>query len=412
MNSGRAMKPNNFQFSFFNFQSIIALCVIMVTSCVNDIPYNAELGAPKLVLNALLQPDSILTATVSRTSHFLDIEEPQRLPDATVTAMINGTAHSLNYSTATQDYRSNYRLCPGDEVTLTATHTIGTATATEWVMPPHAITIVRTAMQPFTIPGDPLSLATLNEVDSALMVSLHIDDPADESNYYRLTIDYKGDYLASVPNSILYAKTHRSTPRDNDENAKSDTLIKESFYPHYLLTESSSRLVTESESTAQILGGIIYLTSGISITFSDKHLRGTDGQPIIDFLMLMEYPRGSNSSMYDPENGWTGDDMWDDTPKDDSFIFPADTVSSATYHCHFTLETLSEDYYQYLNDAASYQMMGGMGVGEPTPIHSNIDGGLGILGSYGSAACSTETTYKFRTAQAKNYSYTPELCKE
>lgn len=390
MNSGRVMKSNNFQFSTFNFQFIITICVVMMTSCINDVPYDAEIGAPKVVLNAMLQPDSLLTATVSRTAHFLDIEEPQRLADASVVAVVNGREVLLTYSADTRDYRSTYQLLAGDEVTLTATHAIGTATATAQVMKPHAIDIAQTTMRPFINPGDPVSLAMLNDVDSALLVSIHIDDPADEKNYYRLTIDYEGAYQACYPSDWIYAYADES-----DEDSlmeEEDTIIREeTFYPHYLLTESSSRLVLESESAAQLLGGLLYMTSSNSIIFSDEHLRGADGQPVIDFLMLMEYPRSSDD-MYNPESGWGEENLWEEEPSD--FIFPADTVSSAHYRSHFTLETLSEDYYRYLNDVASYSMMGGLSIGEPKSIHTNIQGGLGIVGSYACREWGMEMMYR------------------
>ena len=369
---------------------LLGLTLTSLLSCVNDLPYDAEIGASKLVLNALLQPDSLLTASVSRTTHFLDTEEPQRLDDATVTAVVNGVEMHLTYSADTRDYRSTYHLRPNDEVSLTATHSIGTVSSTAQVMPPKAIVVAHTTMLPFTNPGDPVSLATLNDVDSALMVSLYIDDPADETNYYRLTIDHEGSYLARYP-EWMYANA------PIDETSTEENLItqEESFYPHYLLTESSSRLMIESESAAQLLSGLLYLTSSNSIIFSDEHLRGSDGQPIIDFLMLMEYPR-SSKDMYNPENGWEEESIWGDNPWADGFIFPSDTVSSAIYHSHFTLETLSEDYYRYLNDVASYSMMGGMSIGEPTPIHTNIQGGLGIVGSYASTKSSIDMPYQFK----------------
>lgn len=376
------MKPkNNFQFSIFNFQFIIALSVMMI-SCVNDLPYDAQIGAPRLVLNALLLPDSTLTATVGRTAHFLDSEEPQRLSDATVTATINDIELPLTYSSDTKDYRSTYILRSGDKVALTASHTIGTATASAQVMSPTPLAIVGTTMQPFTNPGDPVSLATLNDVDSAMLVSLHIDDPAEETNYYRLTIDYYGTYLAHHPESI-YGDYYQ-----DKQNEDSDYFVdEESFYPHYLLTENSSRLVIDSESAAQFLGGLLYLTSYSSLIFTDEQLRSTDEQTIVDFLMLMESPRTSGE-MFDPESGWFGGNEWAD-----GFIFPSDTVSHATYHYHFMLETLSEDYYRYLNTASSYSILGGTFVGEPTHIHTNIHGGLGIVGSYSSSACDGKRGY-------------------
>lgn len=365
---------------------LLFFCTFL-SSCVNDLPYNAEMGAPRLVLNALLLPDNTLTATVSRTAHFLDTEEPPRLSDATVTATVNGESLTLTYSADTEDYRSSYILCPGDEVTLTATHPIGTATATQQVMRHTPIHIAQTTMQPFVNPGDPVSLATLNEADSAMLVSLHIDDPSDEPNYYRLTIDYYGTYLVRYPDDIYtYAS---STEQEREDTTSGYFVTEEYFYPHYLLTESSSRLVIDSESAAQLLGGLLYLTSYNSIIFSDEQLRSVNGQPIIDFLMLMESPR-TNDDMYNPESG-----PWDDNEWTSDFIYSSDTVSHTTYHYHFTLETLSEDYYRYLNTVSSYGIMGGTFVGEPTHIHTNIHGGLGIVGSYSSTMCSGAKGYEW-----------------
>ena len=358
--------------------------LVMMSSCVNELPYDEQIGAPRLVLNALLLPDSTLTATVSRTAHFLDTEEPQRLADATVTATINGERMPLVYSADTKDYRSPYILRSGDAVTLTASHAIGTATATAQVTTPTALAIARTAMQPFTNPGDPVSLAVLNEVDSAMLVSLHIDDPADEANYYRLTMDYYGTYLARYPEEI-----YGGYGQDKQDDASGYFVTEEGFYPHYLLTESSSRLVIDSESAAQLLGGLLYLTSYNSLIFTDKQLRSADGQSTLDFLMLMESPRTSGE-MLDPESGWMGGNDWTD-----GFIFPSDTVSHATYHYHFMLETLSEDYYRYLSTVSSYGIMGGTFVGEPTHIHTNVRGGLGIVGSYSNASCGGDRGYAF-----------------
>ena len=345
---------------------LLFFCTFL-SSCVNDLPYDAEIGAPKLVLNALLTADGEqLTATVGRTVHFLDSEEPPRLSDAIVTATINNEEHRLTYDEPTQKYASHYRLRAGDEVTLTATHALGTATATERVMYPTPIGIASATMQPFTTPGDPVSLAILNDVDSALLVSIHIDDPIEEKNYYRLTIDYEGRY------EVNWEEGGYMAPSDSPRGESTDT-----FYPHYLLTESSSRLIIDSESASQLLGSLLYMTSNNSFLFSDEQLRNKEGQPIIDLLMLLESPR-SSGDMFNPESGWVDDNIWGD----DDYIFPADTVSQATYHYSFMLETLSEDYYRYLQSVASYEMLGGVFVGEPTPIHSNIRGGLGIVGSY------------------------------
>jgi hypothetical protein len=360
--------------------------LMMLSSCVNDLPYDADTGAPKLVLNALLLPDSALTATVSRTAHFLDTEEPQRLADAVVTATINGEELALTYSAATKDYRSSYILCSGDVVTLTATHSIGTASATHQVTSPTAIAIAQVTMQPFTNPGDPVSLAMLNDVDSAMLVSLYIDDPAEETNYYRLTMDYVGTYLARYPEGVYGDYSPDVDGSDNN----GDFVTEEVFYPHYLFTESSSRLIIDSESASQFLGGLLYMTSNNSIIFTDEHLRSA-GQPIIDFLMLMESPRNSSNDMYNPDSGWGYD-----YDEDNGFIFPADTVSRVTYHHHFTLETLSEDYYRYLKSTSSYDLLGGIFVGEPTPVHTNIRGGLGIVGSYSTTQCTDSMRYTLK----------------
>lgn len=382
-----------------------------LTSCVNDLPYDEQTGAPKLVLNAMLRPDGTpLSATVSRTAHFLDTREPQRLTDATVTATINGEHIALTYDAATQSYTSHYDPRPGDEVTLTATHTLGTATATQHVMHPIPVSIARAEMQPFTNPGDPVSLAMLNDVDSALLVSLHIDDPKEENNYYRLSVHYEGRYLVNFPDDSYGAPTNSPDRRRAPETApahlpngtrSSETapayssnerrgqwVSEETFYPHYRFTESSSRLLTGNESASQLLSALLYMSSTNSFIFTDEQLRNTEGEPIIDLLMLMETPNKRNDMNNEGENGWNGS-------ADTDYIYPADTITQATYHYAFMVESLSEDYYLYLQSIASYEASEGVFVGEGVPIHTNINGGLGIVGSYSTTATSGATRYRY-----------------
>ena len=87
---------------------------------------------------------------------------------------------------------------------------MGTASATERVMHPAPIAVAHTTMVPFTPPGDPLSAALLNEVDSALLVSIYIDDPAEEANYYRLSIHYEVRNEATVPDDV-YPRDYNTT---------------------------------------------------------------------------------------------------------------------------------------------------------------------------------------------------------
>jgi hypothetical protein len=105
----------------------------------------------------------------------------------------------------------------------------------------------------------------------------------------------------------------------------------------------------------------------------------------------MESPASPN---FNPESGWVEDDEWDD-----GYISPADTVGRATYRYAFTLEHLSEDYYKYIEVATAFEMTGGAFVGEPMPIHTNIRGGLGIVGSYSTTECSGERLFELSPAE-------------
>ena len=372
---------NNFQFSISNFQFIIALSAMIMTSCVNEVPYRAEDSKPRLYLNAILLPDSQLTATVGRTAHFLEDQQAYRLSDAEVTAVINGNILPLAYNEDTKNYHSSYRLRSGDKVTLTAhADAYGTATATATVATPTRMSITDITTLPFINPGDPVSLATLNDVDSAMLVTLHIDDPTEEANYYRLTIDYYATYLAKYPNWFY---------TDEPIVEEGYTTRTEHFYPHYLLTERSSQLLIDSETTSQLITSMLYMTSDNSFLFTDEQLRHEVGKPSIEFLLLHELPR--HSSMQDPESGlWTYDNG-----RSDDFIFPVDTVSQATYHYHFELETLSEDYYRYLSTKSTYDLTGGTMISEPVHIHSNVNTGVGIVGSYCGVAIADSTIARF-----------------
>ena len=372
---------NNFQFSISNFQFIIALSAMIMTSCVNEVPYRAEDSDPRLYLNALLLPDSQFTATVGRTAHFLEDQQAYRLSDAEVTAVINGNILPLAYNEDTKNYHSSYRLRSGDEITLTAhADAYGTATATATVATPTRMSITDITTLPFTNPGDPVSLSTLNDADSAMLVTLHIDDPTEEANYYRLTIDYYATYLAKYPNWFY---------TDEPIVEEGYTTRTEHFYPHYLLTERSSQLLIDSETTSQLITSMLYMTSDNSFLFTNEQLRHEAGKPSIEFLLLHELPR--HSSMQDPESGlWTYDNG-----RSDDFIFPIDTVSQATYHYHFELETLSEDYYRYLTTKSTYDLTGGAMISEPVRIHSNVNTGVGIVGSYSSIEVEDSAAIKF-----------------
>ena len=372
---------NNFSLSSFIFQLSFALASALLASCVNEVPYRAEDSDPRLYLNALLLPDSQLTATVGRTAHFLEDQQAYRLSDAEVTAVINGTTLPLAYDEDTKNYHSSYRLRSGDEITLTAhADAYGTATATATVATPTRMSITDITTLPFTNPGDPVSLSTLNDVDSAMLITLHIDDPTEEANYYRLTIDYYATYLAKYPNWFY---------TDEPIVEEGYTTRTEHFYPHYLLTERSSQLLIDSETTSQLITSMLYMTNDYSFLFTDEQLRHEAGKPSIDFLLLHELPR--HSSMQNPESGpWTyGNDESDD------FIFPIDTVSQATYHYHFELETLSEDYYHYLTTKSTYDLTGGAMISEPVRIHSNVNTGVGIVGSYSSIEAEDSAAIKF-----------------
>lgn len=353
----------------------------LLTSCVNEVPYRAEDSKPRFYLNAILLPDSQLTATVGRTAHFLEDQQAYRLSDAEVTAVINGTTLPLAYDEDTKNYHSSYRLRSGDEITLTAhADAYGTATATATVATPTRMSITDITTLPFTNPGDPVSLSTLNDVDSAMLITLHIDDPTEEANYYRLTIDYYATYLAKYPNWFY---------TDEPIVEEGYTTRTEHFYPHYLLTERSSQLLIDSETTSQLITSMLYMTNDYSFLFTDEQLRHEAGKPSIDFLLLHELPR--HSSMQNPESGpWTyGNDESND------FIFPIDTVSQATYHYHFELETLSEDYYRYLTTKSTYDLTGGAMISEPVRIHSNVNTGVGIVGSYSSIEVEDSAAIKF-----------------
>ena len=354
---------------------------MIMTSCVNEVPYRAEDSDPRLYLNALLLPDSQLTATVGRTAHFLEDQQAYRLSDAEVTAVINGNILPLAYNEDTKNYHSSYRLRSGDEITLTAhVDAYGTATATATVATSTRMSITDITTLPFINPGDPVSLSTLNDADSAMLVTLHIDDPTEEANYYRLIIDYYATYLAKYPNWFY---------TDEPIVEEGYTTRTEHFYPHYLLTERSSQLLIDSETTSQLITSMLYMTSDNSFLFTDEQLRHEAGKPCIDFLLLHELPR--HSSMQDPESGlWTYDNG-----RSDDFIFPVDTVSQATYHYHFELETLSEDYYRYLSTKSTYDLTGGTMISEPVHIHSNVNTGVGIAGSYCGVAIADSTIARF-----------------
>lgn len=77
----------------------------------------------------------------------------------------------------------------------------------------------------------------LSDVDSALVVNIHIDDPADEANYYRLTINYEGSYEVMFREDIYTKRTPRPPIRRLST-----------------LTTSSPRVAADSSPTVKVRG--------------------------------------------------------------------------------------------------------------------------------------------------------------
>ena len=165
-------------------KSHFLLCLTLaLTACERDInleDYRSSEGCDLLTLNAVVRPDSTVSATASLPYFFSDeISAPRRVDSLSISVLADGNpVTTLNYNAESGRYESDFRPQPGSVITLRTTYKGHTVEGTDTV--PRPVTIENISVER-TGP-----IHVYYENDWILTYRITFTDAPESNNYYFL----------------------------------------------------------------------------------------------------------------------------------------------------------------------------------------------------------------------------------
>lgn len=313
------------------------ICLISLLSCEKDIEFSGEITKPELVINSLIFPDTTVSIKVSKSRFFLDDDSKpfETVNNAKVKLYINDVFKEELISKGAGIYESLYKPDAGDKIKVEV-KVDGYELAESEVEIPDYINITKIDTNIINLKKEPIinggyynQYGEYLEGDTVgyyynreINFSLNFEDIKDKENYYRLAI-YSRDYYNGARDSMdnyLYFDFY-DIVSGNRSTGDEDILGE--------ITETSNRYNVFSD---ELFDGKTYPLKFKINTYSYEYLNG--------------YNQGSKTS---------------------SKII-------------INLQAISKSYYLYLKTVAADP--GDMNFfSEPVQIHSNVKGGIGVVGS-------------------------------
>ncbi|WP_455586264.1 DUF4249 domain-containing protein [Bacteroides sp.] len=330
----------------------LLLLLLSISSCENEIPFDKEANPPKLVMNALINADSInnilylnktgqdvisdvMEASVEVRVNDVLVETPKALPIPTDGDFISFQKRFLITT----------KFHPGDKVRIDAKTGDGAH---------HAWAEVTVPQPPMPIERVDTATVMVNEYDNyyteRLRYRITFSDRPGETNYYRLVLERHSTIHANITSRPEVLDTVL-TRQDFRMLSREDVVLTDG---HPTLSGNDSDLFEQAEN--------IY---GV---FDDSRFSGQS-------YTMTVYSSAS-----------------DDWP----YLFPSHDITQKIRDCYVRLLSISETDYQYfkalnLIDSDVYDET----IMEPIVFASNVHGGVGIV------SISTETSVKINLVDEK-----------
>lgn len=165
----------------------LLFATLSIVSCENELPFNIKDNPPKLVMNALINADSL---TNTLYLNFTGKESASHVQDATVEVRVNGTMReSLRPLPPQTDYDLQCRFnitgtfTPGDVVRIDARTDDGKHHAWAEVTVPRRLNEIK-SIDTLTVP-----LTYHGYTHDYIRYKIAFEDLPDETNYYRIVVD-------------------------------------------------------------------------------------------------------------------------------------------------------------------------------------------------------------------------------
>lgn len=317
------------------------LALFILVSCEKDIIFSGETTKPQLVINSLATTDSILTIRITKSKFFLEDEGPfETVFNATVNIKVNGTSLNNVVNKGGGLYTSDYIPKPGDLIRIEVKAPGMDDAYTEQEIP-ETVEIIGIDTTSKTFDEQPMIgggyytgsyyvYDTIGYYKTIQFdVTLRFKDKPDENNYYRLAVRMR--------------------------NIINDSIVIEEYSYIDFYDIVSGKTTNNDETDFLDLG---YSNNDYNI-FSDELF---DGEI---YPLKFRFSRASSRMLPGHEDDYKTVNDISDSKKIEVFV---------------ELQSISKSYYLYMKTISNYS--GDNFFAEPVQIHNNINGGIGIFGSY------------------------------
>ena len=350
----------------------LLLATILLVSCIDEIKFNNDLIDPELVINGFPSRDSIITIQVGASKPIPGTQNNFTwIDDANVVLYVNGEeketleATAINYAGSDDyyvgsanlpdtEYRAKTIATPGNVYKLVVTHPDYKTASCETIIP-----------EVVSISGITATTEYIQEeysTDKVLKFKLKFKDPADEKNYYRLTLKYT-------------TGTWQSYNYEDPEDTSGIIYVQHNV-PGYGFSTEDPVLNPDEDANDFLFDS----PSNEYNLFNDDLINGTEYE--LKFSLYVD-------SYYNYDNNQE----------------PVSHVGEF-YRVTLNLSSLTREAYLYIKSAATQLYYGIDIFSEPTQVFSNVENGTGIFGGYSSSIDSVaEGEYPVEGIHYEYYDY-------
>ncbi|WP_297905423.1 DUF4249 domain-containing protein [uncultured Parabacteroides sp.] len=340
---------------------ICMVCLSCLMSCVKEIDLESLRPDPTLVVNCVAITGEPLTVSVSRTWFFTDDHPNVTLDKAEVKLFVNGIFRErMSFQEGdevfnTRGYfKSDFIPVEGDRIRVEASYPeYGVANAETVV--PEPVQVLKAGVTYVTAAG-----STGSHLNAIYQVTFK-DNPSEE-NYYLLRMEEGVPIFDGIAKE--YTGEYKWYP----------------VTPNYATEPVFGQSLTALD---QIFGNNWMFGDGGKV-FSDELINGQEYTLHLTDEYYYEFQYGAYPIKIVPDSMWI-----DDFSEEDLLPIPS-------MHLRVHLHAISAEYYRYLKvlqdkdtGSISNLLIDG-GLAEPIRVFSNIDGGIGILGSCNVGVFETE----------------------
>ena len=315
------------------------LLPLLFVSCTKVIDFEGDTPAQMLVMNCIVNPDSVVRVHLSKSKFFLSSSDGfQNVENAQVFLTINGSPNVLLNHRSEGVYESITKLSPNDLVLITATApNLKSVSASVLIQPQVTILDIDTTQVNL---ADRIPIYATND-----FYSQNIDTSIIGYGYYR-EVRLKIKFQDNVKERNFY----RVNASQLSRNATGKALQGTQYYYNFGVDYDDVVFGNNAKEDASL----DVSTGGTNNLFTDETLNGKE--------YLLSLKTTIRTNVYLPGKA------------------PAGTLEEEPLDLVIDFQQLSKEYYLYYKTTLASNP--GDFFSEPVQIYNNIQDGLGILGSY------------------------------